>query len=47
MTKIINCNCVNPQQDKIHGSGKRVANKTAKDYWRCTSCGKENTTQQK
>lgn len=41
------CDCVNVQQDKIHGSGKRVHNlmggknqQTKTKAYRCTSCGK-------
>ena len=49
MTKIIDCNCPNAQQDAIHGPGRRVANRMAKKLgdntlWRCTSCGTEKTT---
>jgi hypothetical protein len=42
-TAIVLCKCVNEQQDKLHGVGKRVANATAKQdstyvEVRCTSC---------
>jgi hypothetical protein len=36
---ILSCTCKNEQQDNIHGSGRRVHNKTAKDdVYRCTVC---------
>lgn len=43
-TKIKSCTCSNIQQDKIHGVGNRVFNKTAKKsgdsvQYRCTVCG--------
>lgn len=41
MTKVMNCNCVNVQQDALHGEGRRVFNRTAKGdgkTYRCTSC---------
>lgn len=45
MTKIMECKCQNEQQDKIHGKGKRVFNRTEKQptgkVWRCTSCNNE------
>lgn len=44
MTKVMAHGCESKQQDKLHGIGMRVFNKTAKDYdWRCTCCGKEIT----
>lgn len=39
-TKILYCNCKHSFQDKTYGKSKRVHNKTAKDEWRCTVCGK-------
>lgn len=45
-TKVLPCDCINPQQDKIHGTGMRVYNKTAKEdsnkrpIYRYTVCGK-------
>ena len=46
MTKIIKCTCKNNKQDKLHGEGNRVYNKTAKPkgtgyFFRCTVCGAE------
>lgn len=44
MTKILDCNCPNEQQDKIHGKNRRVHNKTAKEnpvIFRCTVCNNE------
>ncbi len=42
MTKVMQHNCVNTQQDKIHGVGQRVFNMTAKEgTWRCTVCSKD------
>ena len=46
MTKVMACNCVNQHQDKIHGVGKRVFNRTAKTdgkTYRCTVCSTERT----
>jgi transposase-like protein len=42
---VLNCNCVNDQQDAIYGKGNRVHNPTSKaadsgDAFRCTSCKK-------
>jgi hypothetical protein len=41
---ILKCDCNNLLQDKIHGKGKRVCNKTAKSTttYRCTVCKKEH-----
>ena len=42
------CVCKNKGQDKLHGVGMRVMNKTHKDKagtsHRCTVCGVEKTT---
>jgi hypothetical protein len=40
---ILTCNCNNEHQDKLHGVGRRVFNKTAKQggVWRCTVCLRE------
>lgn len=35
------CVCEHEYQDKKYGKKNRVCNKTAKDKWRCTVCGKE------
>lgn len=49
MAKIIDCNCNCPQQDKLHGKNKRIANETKTKSGdgmvsvRCTICGKEQT----
>jgi hypothetical protein len=48
MTKVMTCNCVNVQQDNIHGAGKRVFNRTAKKIgerfaYRCTVCSTDRT----
>lgn len=45
---IIHCTCKNEEQDKLHGSQKRVANKTASNppSWRCTVCLKEVSSSQ-
>lgn len=37
---IINCNCKSQLQDKLYGTGKRIANKTNKGV-RCTVCSTE------
>lgn len=43
-TKIIKCMCVNAQQDRKFGEGKRLHNRTFKSRsykvkgWRCTVC---------
>jgi hypothetical protein len=40
-TKIFPCTCVNLHQDAIHGQGRRVFNKTAKEnpiQYSCTVC---------
>ena len=39
--KVLTCDCICPQQDKLYGKGKRLHNKTKNDEWRCTSCRKE------
>lgn len=44
MTKVLDCNCPNEQQDKIHGKNRRVHNKTKTENpptFRCTSCSNE------
>lgn len=40
---IIHCTCQDADQDKLHGPGRRVGNKTASTppTWRCTKCLKE------
>lgn len=43
---IINCNCKHESQDKLHGKGRRVFNKTRKTagttpIYRCSVCSKE------
>jgi hypothetical protein len=38
---ILKCTCNSPQQDKLHGLGRRVFNATAKKdprQYRCTVC---------
>lgn len=42
--KLLNCVCKSEYQDKVY-SGKRVHNKcnSKLDSYRCTSCGKINT----
>lgn len=38
---ILTCTCQSPQQDALHGAGRRVHNKTAKKdppEYRCTVC---------
>ncbi len=41
------CNCIHAGQDKLHGKGNRVFNKTEKKkggdrkFYRCTVCGGE------
>jgi len=43
-SKMMDHDCVNVQQDAIHGRMRRVMNKTMKDNeWRCTACGKTVT----
>jgi hypothetical protein len=45
-TKVLTCDCVNAQQDAIHGPQRRVANRTGKSdpvVFRCTVCSKEHT----
>ena len=38
--EIKTCTCESKYQDKVHGIGKRVHNKTVKpEGWRCTVCG--------
>ncbi len=36
----MNCDCVNEQQDKIHGKNRRVHNINAKEEYGCTVCSK-------
>ena len=46
-TKVMECTCKNNFQDAIHGAGRRVFNKTAKNdpaEWRCTVCSTTKTT---
>ena len=39
---IMKCSCKHKQQDKLHGKGNRVFNKTMKlNTYRCTVCLKE------
>ena len=38
---IIKCVCEHKVQDKLHGKGMRVANKTRSGGHRCTVCGKD------
>ena len=43
---IMKCDCKNDPQDEVHGTGRRVHNKTEKGksgppIYRCTVCGKE------
>ena len=35
------CDCKHEYQDRKHGKGNRVMNKTANDNYRCTVCKKE------
>ena len=44
----LKCNCENAQQDKLHGTSRRVHNKTSKKrgdkaVYRCTTCRTERT----
>lgn len=43
-TKIVKCSCSHEYQDKLHGKGNRVANKSAATppKYVCTVCGKEH-----
>ena len=46
-TIIRKCTCDHAGQDRLHGAGKRVMNKTTKKIeerpvYRCTVCGKEH-----
>ena len=41
-TKKCKCDCTNEYQDKKYGKDIRVCNKTVKDKYRCTVCGKEH-----
>lgn len=46
MTKVLDCNCPNEQQDKIHGKNRRVHNKIKRDNpitFRCTVCSNEKS----
>lgn len=44
MTQIRKCSCSNVMQDKLHGAGRRVMNKTAQSgVWRCTVCEKTSS----
>lgn len=43
-TKVMTCSCANAGQDKLHGKGVRVYNRTKTaqgqtPQWRCTVCG--------
>jgi hypothetical protein len=38
---ILKCVCTHPAQDKLHGKGFRVHNKTKEAKYRCTVCLKE------
>ena len=45
---LLKCKCKHEMQDKLHGNGIRVHNKTIKgknmkDNYRCTVCGNERT----
>jgi hypothetical protein len=46
---VLKCKCKHDQQDKLHGQGMRVFNKTlkgskmSKDNYRCTVCGSERS----
>ena len=40
---ILKCSCKNEHQDKLHGKGRRVHNKTAKGSYRCTVCKTEKS----
>lgn len=39
---VMNCSCDHQSQDKIHGKGKRVFNKTMGGF-RCTVCASEKS----
>ena len=47
-TMVRKCTCASSQQDKLHGKGNRVHNRTkqanqeSERRWRCTSCKKES-----
>jgi len=45
MTKIMQCDCVHEDQDKMYGKKNRVHNSCGKDAgkWRCTVCKKEKS----
>lgn len=38
---ISTCTCTHKGQDKIHGKGRRVHNKTNNEGYRCTVCKNE------
>ena len=38
----LNCFCKHEVQDKKHGKGIRIFNKTTKGY-RCTACGRDKS----
>ena len=46
-TTVLPCKCTHPSQDKLHGKGMRVHNRTkqskqaAEQRWRCTVCRDE------
>ena len=47
MTKILKCTCKHQQQDRLHGTGKRVFNltliKSSPPTYRCTVCDTQKT----
>ena len=38
---ILKCTCTHPDQDRLHGKGYRVHNRTKEAKYRCTVCLKE------
>lgn len=41
-SRIVSCVCQHQFQDQRYGTGKRVANPTAKGTYRCTVCQREH-----